>query len=206
MATFRLALAVPPEASGMTRLLPEDVELMSVIVGGLRTDGKTVNDTVTFPEKVFRLLRVRAEELEKVVVPTGTNNVDGLAVTLKLGMVTVTLTVMGWMRRGEPPLAFTASPWAPLPVVDVGEIAAWTNRIPPDANATLVAFRTTGKSAGVLLVFRVKVPLNPFRLNRVTLTRPVLPRGTDKVEGGSGTAEILKSGIVMEPYWPLLVT
>ncbi len=93
----------------------------------------------------------------------------------------------------------------------MGDTVTWTNFVPPAGRVTLVAFNVLGRfpsvGAGpVALVFTVRVPVNPFRLVRVTLTNPVLPCGTEREVGGTGTAEIVKSGMVVEPYCPLLVT
>ncbi len=86
----------------------------------------------------------------------------------------------------------------------MGETVTWTNFVPPAGRVTLVAFNVLGRfpsvGAGpVALVFKFTAPVNPFRLVRVTLTSPVLPWGTEREEGGTGTAEIVKSAMVVEP-------
>ncbi len=105
VATFRVAVTVPPEVSVTLTLLAVVVELVRVNVGPLLTIGKTVVVRFRFPAKVFRLVRVIVEELVK---PKGTNSEEGLAAMVKSGTVMTMLSATEWMRPGE--LAFTTSP------------------------------------------------------------------------------------------------
>ncbi len=107
VATFRVAVTVPPEVSVTLTLLAVVVELVRVNVGPLATIGAIVVVRFRFPAKVFRLVSVIVEEL---VEPKGTASEEGLAATVKSGIVMMMLSATEWMRMGEPPLAFTTSP------------------------------------------------------------------------------------------------
>jgi len=98
----RVAVTVPPDGTVTTTVLPVEVPLLNVIVGGLAAVGVTVKERVTFPVNVLTLARVRILELDE---PIGFTNEVGLAVIVKLGTVTVTLRSVAWIRFGEPPLA-----------------------------------------------------------------------------------------------------
>jgi hypothetical protein len=101
--TVRVAVTVPPDGTVTTTVLPVEVPLLNVIVGGLAAVGVTVKERVTFAVNVLTLVRVRILELDE---PIGFTNEAGLAVIVKLGTVTVTLRSVAWIRFGEPPLAF----------------------------------------------------------------------------------------------------
>lgn len=83
--TVMVAVAVPPEVSGMIRLLPVEVELLRVIVGPFARNGTIVKLSFTFPARVFKLARLMVEEL---VEPKGTTSEAGLRAMLKSGFVT----------------------------------------------------------------------------------------------------------------------
>ncbi len=105
VATFRIAVTVPPEVRVTLTLLAVVVELVKVNVGPLATIGEIVVVRFKFPEKVFRLVSVIVEELVK---PKGTKSEEGLAAMVKSGTVMTMLSATEWMRPEE--LAFTTSP------------------------------------------------------------------------------------------------
>ena len=89
--TVRVAVTVPPDGTVTTTVLPVEVPLLNVIVGGLAAVGVTVKERVTFAVNVLILVRVRVVELDE---PNGFTNEVGLAAMLKLGTRTVMLRLI----------------------------------------------------------------------------------------------------------------
>jgi len=102
--TVRIAVAVPSEDRSTVTLLRVWLEFVKVTNGLLATIGLMVKEMLTFPAKVFLLVRVRVLELDE---PNGLTREVGLGVMLKSGTVTVISRSVAWIRFGEPPLAFS---------------------------------------------------------------------------------------------------
>jgi hypothetical protein len=94
--TVRVAVTVPPDGTVTMTLVPVEVPLLKVTVGGLAAVGDIVKERVTFAVNVLTLVSVRILELDE---PIGFTREVGLAAMVKLGTVTVMFRSVWWNRN-----------------------------------------------------------------------------------------------------------